>query len=103
MCVDAKDGKRVWTTNKPFDGKSNNAATAFIVKHEDHFFLFTELGDLIKATMTPKGYEELSRTKIITPTTTAFRRSVAWTHPAFANQSIYVRNDKEIICYSLKK
>ena len=26
---------------------------------------------------------------------------VWWSHPAFANRSIYVRNDREILCYSL--
>ena len=26
-----------------------------------------------------------------------------WSHPAFANKSVYVRNDKELKCYSLAK
>ena len=26
-----------------------------------------------------------------------------WTHPAFANKSVYARNDKEIVCASLAK
>lgn len=103
MCVELQTGKRVWQSNEPFDGKPNAAGTAFIVKNEERFFLFTEKGDLIIAKMSPKGYEQLSKAKIIEPTTTAFRRDVVWTHPAFANQCIYVRNDKEIVCLSLKK
>jgi hypothetical protein len=32
----------------------------------------------------------------------SFGRDVLWSHPAFANRSVYVRNDKEIICVSLE-
>ena len=31
----------------------------------------------------------------------AFGRKVVWSHPAFANRSVYVRNDHEIVCVSL--
>jgi hypothetical protein len=30
-------------------------------------------------------------------------RKVIWAHPAFANKAIFVRNEKEIIAYSLAK
>jgi len=26
-----------------------------------------------------------------------------WSHPAYANRSMYVRNDKEVVCVSLAK
>jgi len=29
-------------------------------------------------------------------------RDVVWSHPAFANGCIFVRNDREIVCLSLK-
>ena len=28
-------------------------------------------------------------------------RPVVWSHPAFANKSVYARNDQEIVCVSL--
>jgi hypothetical protein len=28
-------------------------------------------------------------------------RKVLWSHPAFANRSMYARNDKEIVCVPL--
>ena len=28
-------------------------------------------------------------------------RAVVWSHPAFANRSIYARNDRELVCASL--
>jgi hypothetical protein len=59
--------------------------------------LFNESGELLIAKMSPKGYEEISRTKIIEPTNAAFGRDVVWCAPAFANGSIYVRNDEQLI------
>jgi len=31
------------------------------------------------------------------------QRTLVWSHPAFANRSVYLRNDREIRCYSLAK
>ena len=68
----------------------------------DRFILFNEKGELIIAQLTPKGYEEVSRTKVLEPTNHMARgRMVVWMHPAFANQCVYARNDKEIVCVSL--
>ena len=33
----------------------------------------------------------------------AFGRMVVWSHPAFAEKCVFVRNDKEVVCYSLAK
>jgi hypothetical protein len=73
----------------------------FITRHDERFFLFTETGDLVIAKLSPAGYEELSRTHLLEPTNVAFGRDVVWCAPAYANQSIVVRNDKEIIRVSL--
>ena len=67
----------------------------------DRFFLFNEKGQLIIAKLTPKGYEEIDRADILQPTNKALGRAVVWSHPAFANKSLYARNDKEIVCVSL--
>ena len=80
---------------------SERWGNAFIVEHGDRYFLFNELGDLIIANLTPEGYEEISRTHLIKPDNLDARRPVVWTHPAFANRSVYVRNDSEILCASL--
>jgi outer membrane protein assembly factor BamB len=103
-------GERLWFTFEPVIGREedeeyNRAATgtAFLVRNKDRYFIFAETGDLIIATLSPGGYEEISRTKLLEPTGAAFGRKVVWTHPAFANKSIYVRNDQEIVCYSLAK
>jgi hypothetical protein len=95
-------GERVWETFKATTaGEPVRWANAFIVKNGDRYFLFNEAGDLIIARFTPEGYQEISRAHLLKPTNTAAGRDVLWSHPAFANRSIYARNDQEIICADL--
>ena len=100
-----KDGKRLWQTTKATDKSPRRSrhATAFLVKHEDRYFLFNELGDLILAKLSPDGYEEEGRFHVLEPTNEAFGRDVVWSHPAFANRSLFARNDKELVCVDLAK
>lgn len=100
------NGERLWETFAPTTGEPGKRAshgTAFLVKHADRFFLFSETGDLILAKLSEKGYEELSRFHVLEPTGECFGRSVVWSHPAFANKCCFARNDKEIVCVSLAK
>jgi outer membrane protein assembly factor BamB len=102
--VKLETGERLWETTSPTTGeRPANSGTAFITRNGDRYFLFNEKGELIIAKLTPKGYEEVSRAKVVEPTNGAFKRSVVWTHPAFANGCAFIRNDKEIVCVSLKK
>lgn len=103
-CLKAETGERVWETfAATTDGKPVRWANAFLVKHEDRFFLFNEKGDLIIARLTPEGYRELGRAHLLEPTNTDPNRAVVWSHPAYANRCIYARNDREIVCVSLAK
>jgi len=102
-CVNATTGERIWETlEAATKGKPTRWGNAFIVKNHDRFFLFNEQGELIAAELSPDGYKEHGRVHLIEPDNSDPRRSVVWSHPAFANGSILVRNDKEIISYSLK-
>lgn len=100
--VDLKTGKRLWESLKP---TTNNRpaphATAFLVRNGDRWILFNENGELIFARLSDKGYDEISRAKVIEPTGSAFGRSAVWSHPAFADKCVFVRSDKEIVCVSL--
>ena len=103
-CLKSANGDRVWETYAATGGKNERWANAFLVKYgenRDRFFLANEKGDLIIARLTPNGYQEISRAHLLEPTNTAAGRDVVWSHPAFANRSVYMRNDKEIICASL--
>ncbi len=100
--VDLKSGTRLWETYAATTGtRPAGQATAFLVKHEDRFFLFNEKGDLILARLSREGYEEISRFHVLEPTQESFGRDVIWSHPAFANKCVYARNSKEIVCVSL--
>jgi len=103
MCARLEDGERLWQTLEPTTGGSRRGryGTAFLVKHEDRFFLFNELGDLILAKLSPQGYDELGRFHVLEPTNSTFGRPVVWSHPAFAEKCLFARNDKELVCVSL--
>ena len=107
-CVELKTGNRLWETLLPVTGKKEggrpqNSGTVFLIKNGDKYFLFSETGHLIIAKLSTKGYEELSRAKILEPTNECFGRDVVWSHPAFADKCCFARNDKELVCVSLAK
>ena len=101
-CLKADTGERAWETFKATTGgESVRWGNAFIVKNGDRFFLFNEKGDLIIVRLSPSGYEEISRAHLIDPINKDPGRPVVWSHPAFANRRIYLRNDREILCADL--
>lgn len=104
--VTLETGERLWETFAPTthdnDARRASHGTAFLVRHGDRCFLFSETGDLILAKLSAEKYDEISRFHVLEPTGECFGRKVVWSHPAFANQSVYARNDKEIVCVSLK-
>jgi len=117
-CIESATGKRVWETMQATRGKltpmkvaaneepaaSERWSNAFIVKHDDRYFLFNEQGDLIIGKFSPKGYEEISRAHLLDPTNKDARsRTVVWSHPAFANKCVFVRNDLEVKCFDLSR
>lgn len=103
MGVRLSDGERLWQTLQPTTGgtRGERYGTAFLVKHEEHFFLFSETGDLILARLSPQGYTEIGRSRVLEPTSLTFGRKVVWSHPAFADRSVFARNDKELVRVSL--
>jgi outer membrane protein assembly factor BamB len=99
--IDLAAGKSLWETSQPVSERPQPSGSAFLVREGDRFWLFTENGDLVIAKLTPAGYEELDRAKVIEPTGAAHGRDVVWSMPAFANRRAYIRNGKEIICVDL--
>jgi outer membrane protein assembly factor BamB len=99
--LDAATGERVWEdlTATP----KARWSTIHFVRHGEQDWLFNERGELIIARLTPTGYQELSRTKIIEPTMVQLgqRGGVCWSHPAFANRCVFARNDQALVCVSL--
>ena len=102
-CLELLSGKRVWDSLKPVGlTRPSRWGTAFLTPHEDRFFLFSETGELAIAKLSPKGFEEVSRAKVIEPNGFDLRqRNIVWSHPAYAMKSAFIRNDTEIIRINL--
>ena len=101
-CLDMKTGDRIWESLDavPKDRWSN----IHMVRHEDKVWMFNERGELIISKLSPAGFHEISRAKLIEPTTGQLSRrgeGVCWSHPAFAYKHIYIRNDEELVCADL--
>ncbi len=108
-CLDAADGRRVWTTLQPTSGGNEpheRWSTLFLVPHGNKVFCWNDHGDLILAKFTPAGYEEIDRAHILDPDMASAGgggRLVVWSPPAFANRHMFVRNNQEIVCVSLQR
>jgi outer membrane protein assembly factor BamB len=99
VCLEAATGRELWQTNTVTDFRPG--ACVHLARNQSSVFLFTDQGDLARAELTPAGYRELGRTHLIEPTSLLFTNKFAWSAPAFANRNIFVRNDRELRCYSL--
>jgi outer membrane protein assembly factor BamB len=102
-CLDADTGETVWETREATgEGRWWNA---FLVPHQpapggsliNRVFICNEQGELIIAKLSPAGYQEQGRAKLIEPTQPIQRRMTVWSHPAFAMKSVFARNDGELI------
>jgi outer membrane protein assembly factor BamB len=93
-------GERVWESQALVKVRVRYA-TAFWVQNGDRFFVASDNGDLVIAKFAPDGYHEISRTFLLKPTYQQGRRKVSWIHPAYANRHVIVRNDEEIVSFSL--
>lgn len=85
-CVNAKTGERVWQEAR--FGKGNAIAA------DGKLFATTMKGELILMKPSPEGYIELGRKTVIQTTRQA---------PSLAGGRLYVRDDREIVCFNVKK
>jgi outer membrane protein assembly factor BamB len=102
-CLETATGKMVWETVEP-TGKGR-WWNAFLIPHGEmsgrRIYIANEQGELITAELSGDGYREISRAKLIEPLQPIQRRMTVWSHPAFAMQSVFARNDKELIRVNL--
>jgi outer membrane protein assembly factor BamB len=100
-CLEAATGNRIWEdlTAVP----KARWATLHMVRNDGQIWMFNERGELMICTLSPQGFHEISRAKLIEPTTEQLpqRGGVCWSHPAFAYQHVFARNDRELVCASL--
>jgi outer membrane protein assembly factor BamB len=102
LCQKIETGEVVWESLQAIGGEKANFGNAFLTPcGGDRFVLFSDSGHLILADLSPKGYKEIDRAKVLEPTYQARGRTVVWSAPAYADRCAFARNDKEIICVSL--
>ncbi len=101
-CLKAEDGDRVWEdqTATPRARWSN----IHMVQNGKRTWMFNERGELLIAELSPSGFKEIDRAKVIEPTSEQLRQrgGVCWAHPAFADKHIFIRNDEKLICVDLE-
>lgn len=101
-CLEADSGDRVWES---LDATPPARwSTIHMVRNGERIWMFNERGELIISRLSPQGFEEISRAKLIEPTTEQLRQrgGVCWAHPAFAYRHVFARNDAELVCASLE-
>ena len=103
-CVNAATGERLWETQEA-TVERRRWASGYMVRNGNRVLINNDRGELMIARLSPEGYDEVSRTKLIAPTSPPGNRRelrfVNWVHPAYANRHIYTRNDEEIIALSM--
>jgi hypothetical protein len=108
IAVNREDGNRMWQTQEPVlaeVGSRVKHGTAFLVRYKDSnsYNILSESGDLIIVEITYDGYKELGRQHVLEPTNTTSGRPVVWSHPAFADRTMFARNDKKLIAFDLNE
>jgi hypothetical protein len=100
-CLNAKTGERIWEdlTAVP----RARWATIHMVRQADRVWMFNERGELLLAKLSPTGLTIVDRCPLIEPTRDQLgqRGGVCWSHPAFAEKSVFARNDKRLVRASL--
>ncbi|HEX7652538.1 MAG TPA: PQQ-binding-like beta-propeller repeat protein, partial [Verrucomicrobiae bacterium] len=100
-CLDAATGDRKWETNAATGGERGLFANAFLIEQAGRVWVWNDHGELILASLTPSGYIELGRAKLLEPIENTRGREVLWCHPAFAERRAYMHNGREMICVDL--
>ena len=102
-CLDAETGERLWEdlTAVP----KARWATIHTVRQAERVWMFNERGELLIAKLSRQGLNIIDRCQLIEPTKVqlAQRGGVCWSHPAFAEKSVFARNDEKLVRASLAK
>jgi outer membrane protein assembly factor BamB len=100
-CLDATTGERIWEDNTAVPRA--RWATIHMVRESDRVWMFNERGELMITKLSRDGLQILSRSQLIEPTREQLgqRGGVCWSHPAFAEKSIFARNDRRLVRVSL--
>jgi hypothetical protein len=86
-CLDFETGKELWSTDRT--GHCN------VIIADGKLILFNDKGELILARAQSESYEELARTEV-------FGGAICWTPPTLYRGRVYLRNQSQAACISLR-
>ena len=103
-CFDLATGKKLWDDDNTLTPKARNPHASIVwLNDSDRVLALNANGELVLARLTPKGYDELSRTKAL--------NGRVWGHPAFAGRFMFAKTDggeswqkagqNELVCVDL--
>lgn len=93
VCFELATGKMIWTDKNQLTPRDRNPQANLVwLGDSDRVVALNAAGELILAKLSPAGYEEQSRAKLVGET---------WAHPAFADRFVIARDDQEIVCAEL--
>jgi outer membrane protein assembly factor BamB len=103
-CFELKTGKKLWDDENTLTPAGRNPHASIVwLSGTDRILALNAVGELILARLTPQGYEEQSRTKVL--------NGRVWSHPAFAGRFMYAHTDgaeawrtakpNELVCVEL--
>jgi outer membrane protein assembly factor BamB len=89
-CIELKTGQVKWQGQHVTPRDRNPHAS--LVWAGDRALILNAKGELILAKLSPAGYREIGKVKVIGDT---------WAHPGFMDRCVFARNDEEIVCVPL--
>ena len=89
VCVDARTGQVKWSQAGFGRGTKDYSSTIAVGKN---LLILTEDGQLVLIAADPAKYRELGRLQVCGNT---------WSHPAYADGRLYVRDGRELLCLKL--
>jgi outer membrane protein assembly factor BamB len=85
-CFELATGKKLWDDDNQLTPKARNPHASIVwLNNSDRILALNAVGELVLAKLSPKGYEEQSRTKALV--------GRVWGHPAFAGRFMFAKTD----------
>lgn len=89
VCFELASGKVLWNDSNRLTPRDRNPHASLVwIDGSDRILALNASGELVQARLTPAGYEELGRARLVGET---------WAHPAFAGDSCYARDDQQLV------
>ena len=89
ICFELKTGKKIWTDENRLTPRARNPqATLVWIGDSDHVLSLNAEGELVHASLSPKGYHEIDRTKLVDKT---------WAHPAYCDRAVFARDEGQLL------